>query len=206
MSLTHITHKNYAVDLRLSNLGRIKSLWGHLPAVCPWNSLLRAFPQLVVPLHLVVNTLRPRQIGRRFADDTFRRILLNENVRISIEISLQFVPKVPINNIPALVKIMAGRRPGAKPLSEPMMVNLLTHICVARPQWVKTISMGFLGMAHMLLATDVTYSDVIMVTMAFQITSVSIVCSTVGSSADQRKHQSSASLAFVRGISRTKGQ
>ena len=32
---------------------------------------------------------------------------------------------------------MAWRRPGDKPLSEPMMVSLLTHICVTRPQWVK---------------------------------------------------------------------
>ena len=32
---------------------------------------------------------------------------------------------------------MAWRRPGDKPLSEPMMVNLPTHICVTRPQWVK---------------------------------------------------------------------
>ena len=48
-----------------------------------------------------------------------------------------FVPQVPINNIPALAQIMAWRRPGAdKPLSEPMMVILLTHICVTRPQWV----------------------------------------------------------------------
>ena len=39
--------------------------------------------------------------------------------------------------IPALVQIMAWRRPGDKPLSEPMMVSLLTHICVTRPQWVK---------------------------------------------------------------------
>ena len=31
---------------------------------------------------------------------------------------------------------MACRRPGDKPLSEPMMVSLLTHICVTRPQWV----------------------------------------------------------------------
>ena len=31
---------------------------------------------------------------------------------------------------------MAWRRPGDKPLSEPMMVSLLTHICVTRPQWV----------------------------------------------------------------------
>ena len=86
-----------------------------------------------------VNTLRPIQNGRRFADDTFKRIFLNENVRITIKISLKFVPKGPINNNPALVQIMAWRRPGDKPLSEPMMVRLPTHICVTRPQWVKTL-------------------------------------------------------------------
>ena len=31
---------------------------------------------------------------------------------------------------------MAWRRPGDKPLPEPMLVSLLTHICVTRPQWV----------------------------------------------------------------------
>ena len=41
----------------------------------------------------------------------------------------------PINNIPALVQIMAWRRPGDKPLSEPMMVSLLMHICITQPQW-----------------------------------------------------------------------
>ena len=41
--------------------------------------------------------------------------------------------------IPALVQIMAWRRPGDKPLSEAMMVNLPTHICVTRPQWVNTL-------------------------------------------------------------------
>ena len=35
--------------------------------------------------------------------DIFKSILLNENVSISIKISLKFVPKAPINNIPALV-------------------------------------------------------------------------------------------------------
>ena len=88
---------------------------------------------------LRVNTLRPRQNGSHFADDTFKHIFLNENVRISSQISLEFVTKGPINNIPALVQIMAWRRPGNKPLSEPMMVCLLTHICVTRPQWVKGI-------------------------------------------------------------------
>ena len=83
-----------------------------------------------------VNSLRPRQNGRHFADDTFNRIFVNENVRISNKFSLKFVPKGPINNIQALVQIMAWRRPGDKPLSEAMMVNLPTHICVSRPQWV----------------------------------------------------------------------
>ena len=56
------------------------------------------------------------------------------------------------------------------------------------------------------------YNDVIMSSMVSQITSLTIVYSTVYSGADQRKHQSSASLAFVRGIHRwpvispTKGQ
>ena len=85
-----------------------------------------------------VNTLRPRQNGRHFADDIFKCIFLNENVWISIRISLKFVPRGPIDNIPALVQIMAWRRVGDKPLFEPMMVSLLTHICVTRPQWVKS--------------------------------------------------------------------
>ena len=46
------------------------------------------------------------------------------------------------------------------------------------------------------------YIDIIMGVMAPQITSLMIVYSTVYSGADQRKHQSSASLAFVRGIYR----
>ena len=56
-------------------------------------------------------------------NDTFKRIFLNENARISIKISLKFVPKGPINNNPPLVQIIAWRRSGDKPLSEPMMVS-----------------------------------------------------------------------------------
>ena len=58
-----------------------------------------------------------------FADNIFKWIFLNENVSILNNISLKFVPKGPINNIPALVQIMAWRRPGDKPLSEPMMAD-----------------------------------------------------------------------------------
>ena len=54
------------------------------------------------------------------ADDIFKCIFLKENVWISIKISLKFVPKVLISNIPALVQIMAWRRLGDKPLSGPI--------------------------------------------------------------------------------------
>ena len=70
-----------------------------------------------------INSLRPRQNGRYNADDIFKCIFLNENVWIPTKISLKFVPKGPINNIPALVQIMAWRRLGDKPLSELMMVS-----------------------------------------------------------------------------------
>ena len=74
--------------------------------------------------------------GRHFPDDIFKCIFFNEIVWILLKISLKFVPKVQINNVQALVQIMAWHRPGDKPLSGPMMVSLLTHICVTRPQWV----------------------------------------------------------------------
>ena len=83
-----------------------------------------------------VNTLRPRQDGRHFADDIFMCIFVNENCCILIKISLKCVRKGPIDNNPALVQIMAWHLSGDKPLSEPMMVILLTHISVIRPQWV----------------------------------------------------------------------
>ena len=83
-----------------------------------------------------VNSLRPRLNRHPFADDIFKCIFLNENEWILPRVSLKFVPKVPINSIPALVQIMAWRRPGGKPLFEPMMVSLLMHICVTRSQWV----------------------------------------------------------------------
>ena len=86
----------------------------------------------------VVQLLK-RQNGCHFADDNFKRIFSNENVRISIKISLKFVPRGPINNNPSLVQIMAWRRSGDNPLSEPVMESLLAHICVTRPQWVNSL-------------------------------------------------------------------
>ena len=86
---------------------------------------------------LLINTLGLRQNGWHFADNIF----LNENVWILIKISSKFIPWHQNNNIPTLVQIMAWHWSGDKPLSEPMMVKLLTHMCVTWPQWVNGLRM-----------------------------------------------------------------
>ena len=146
-----------------------------------------------------------------------------------------------------------------KPLSEPITVSLLTHICVTRPPWANQFRHWWRYMTSQNLviigsgirdrpitgtnvdffvinniknkihwnmnhttnillekmrlkmssviwrsfySSSYHYNDMIMSAMASQITAISIICSTVCSCADQRKHQSSALLAFVRKIER----
>ena len=108
---------------------QIRSTWISIPHNGLW---------LLLGLHYwFIYTLRTKQNGCHFPDDIFKCILLNENAWISVKISLMFVPKGPINTILALFQIMSWRRPGNKPLSEPMVVRWLMHICVTRPQCVK---------------------------------------------------------------------
>ena len=113
----------------------MKTKWWHQSSRGHWSqgSVVRGY---YWRLNQVI-TLAPRQNGPHFPDDTFKWIFLNENVWISIKISLKFVPRGTISNILALVQIMAWHRTGDKPLSEPMMVSLLMHICVTQPQWVE---------------------------------------------------------------------
>ena len=112
----------------------------HSSLNCTWfgcKALPYSFDSVAIQIKSgCLNTMRPRHNGRHFADDVFKCIFLNEKVLISIKISQNLVLKCSINHIPALVQIMAWRRPGDKPLSEPMMVKILTHICFTRPQWV----------------------------------------------------------------------
>ena len=68
------------------------------------------------------NTLKPRRNCRHFANDNFICIFLYENVWISFNISLKFAPKSGINNVLALVQIMAWRRLGDNPLSAAMLL------------------------------------------------------------------------------------
>ena len=74
------------------------------------------------------NILRPNQNGCDFADDIFKCIPVNENVQMSIESSLKFVSKGPIDNTPALVQIMACRLFGDKPLFETMIAYWCMYV------------------------------------------------------------------------------
>ena len=65
----------------------------------------------------------PGQNAATFADDIFQHIFMNENVKISIRISLKFVPKGPIDDKSALVQVMAWRRTGDKSLPETMLTQ-----------------------------------------------------------------------------------
>ena len=85
------------------------------------------------------STLRTGKMTTTLADDIFKCISLKENFWILNKISLKYIPKGVIDNMAALVQIMAWCRPGDKPLSEPMMVNLLTYIFVTWPQWVNSL-------------------------------------------------------------------
>ena len=91
-------------------------------------------------MHLKMSSGNWRQFSLRL--NVFRRRhfwvhFLEQNAWISLKFSLKFLSRVPVNNIPALVQVMAWCRLGDKSLSEPMIVGLLTHICVTRPQWTK---------------------------------------------------------------------
>ena len=88
----------------------------------------------IIATLLWFNALRPWQNGRHLPDYFQKHFL--EWKCINFDYVFTEVPMGPINNNPALVPIMAWRRPGDKPLSEPMMATLQTHICVTRPQWV----------------------------------------------------------------------
>ena len=88
---------------------------------CCWEII----SQIWLCIHQSFNTLRPRQNCRHFPNNIFKCIFMNENVWISLNISLKFVPKVWINNIP---------------LSKPVMVILLMLTWPPR-QWVTPFTM-----------------------------------------------------------------
>ena len=123
--------QNWPRSLLLVGVTRLQ--WGNMQVMtwcCQATShyLSQYWPRSLLPHGVTrpqrVNSLRLRQNRCHFADDVFQCNFWNEKFWIPIKISLKFVPKGPINNIPALVQIMAWCRTGDKPLSGPMMTQL----------------------------------------------------------------------------------
>ena len=83
------------------------------------------------PWYIEAETRWPKFYRRHFWNAFF-----NENVCISFNISLKYVSNDPWNDISSLFWIMAWRWPGNMPLSEPLVISLMMHICVTRPQWI----------------------------------------------------------------------
>ena len=81
--------------------------------------------KMALPMRYLIYSSPLGQNGRHFADDIFKCIFVNEMscFFILIEISLKFVPKCPVDNNPAMAKIMAWHRIGDKPLSDLMQTR-----------------------------------------------------------------------------------
>ena len=99
---------------------------------------IRQFSEMQSYQHIEAETKWSPFSRRQFEMDFW-----NENAWISIKISLKFVPGGPMNTFQSLVQILVWRRPGDKPLSEPMMVSLMMHICITLLQWVNAKSHSF---------------------------------------------------------------
>ena len=95
------------------------TVWYKCIFVIPCVYVLSSFTLTIL---CTINSLRPRQNGCHFPDNIFKYISFNENIWLSDDISLKWVPQGLIDNLSLLVQIMAWRQIGDKPLSEPMMV------------------------------------------------------------------------------------
>ena len=104
----------------IGNISYLKSL---MINVHPCDILISPPPPPPNITHDIFNSSPPGQNGRHFADDIFKRLFLDGNIWILNTISLKYVPWDARNNMSALVQIMAWRRPGDKPLSEPMLIQ-----------------------------------------------------------------------------------
>ena len=79
--------------------------------------------EVVLPTYLAFNSSPPGHKGRHFADEIFKSIFMNERFCISIQMSLNFVPKGQIDNKSALAQVMAWYLKGNKPLAKLMPIQ-----------------------------------------------------------------------------------
>ena len=94
-----------------------EGVWSH------WGELIESRCRILHSKNSI-NSSPPGQNGRNFTDDMFKRIFVNENIWMLNKFSLKCALWGWIHNMSALVQIMVWRRPGDKPLSEPMLTQL----------------------------------------------------------------------------------
>ena len=116
-------------------------LWRRPLSLCLWRGWWSESYHVVswptCKVSCSINPSFPGENGRHFADDIFAHILLNGNARISIKISLKFVPEGPIYNRSALVEVMVWRRYSHW---ENMNIwEMRFHLCV---YWIKLLIMN----------------------------------------------------------------
>ena len=91
--------------------------------MCIANFTADVVSSFVKSYYETFNSSPPERNGRHFADDIFRCIFVNEKFCLLIQIPLKFVPKGQIDYKSVLVRVMAWRRTGDRPLPEPMLTQ-----------------------------------------------------------------------------------
>ena len=158
---------------------------------------------------VLVNSSAPGICGRNFKSTLFKLIIQKNSLSTRSEIALSWMPQNLTNKKSTLVWVMTWVSSDHNPcLCRHMLAlgynelnwMLLHWTCIVykfSTLWPISTQLIF----SEILTKDTPefthhYSDVIMSMMTSQITSVVIVCSTVNSDTDQRKNQSSMSMAF----------
>ena len=156
------------------NTLRPSDQWWHIGPICVrelgyhWPQLcLVTSATIVVPAESMMTYCQLESKCSPFRRRHFEMHFLEWNyIWISINISLKFVSRGQISDIPTLVHIMAWRRPGDKPLSEPMKFSLLTRICVPWPQWVTHVIRPILNESlHIVLQNNNSFINPFWVTL-----------------------------------------
>ena len=114
--------------------------------------------KLLYNIKSMINTLRPRQNGRHFAYDLFKCIYLNENVWISLKISLKFVSRGPVNNclVPTWRQVIIWTNDRL-----PTHVYSLLSLNELRPyNQTENASIGSIRYINMCILSNLRYGDI----------------------------------------------
>ena len=147
--------------------------------------------------------MKPRQNGRHFEDDNFKRISCMKITVFLFEFHWNMFPGVKSSIYQNWLRWWIGAYSAPSHIwTNGGLIYWRVYASLGRTQRPRQFFADGIFKLVSFYKIYCHYDDVIMGAMASQISSLTIVCSTVDSGVDQSKHQSSASVAFVRGIHR----